>query len=535
MINTIQIQNYVTPYGIQLNLGADGFTHVYDVSDYVLYLKDSVDFSAHNTQELIDITFAFIEGTPPRNVIQFNQVYLGDFGQYNIGHDISLQPTKIFRNNAAQMFRVKTRTTGHGMSDHGNCAEFCPTTHKLYVEGVQRFSWQNWKNCAGNPIYPQGGTWIYDRAGWCPGSFGDTHDFEITPFVNMGNDSILIDYGMTQYNSYGEGSYRTSTQLIQYSAPNFINDAAVEDVVAPNNADIHKRYNPICNHPEIIIKNTGSANLTSLFIEYGLNENYSYSYQWTGNLSFLETQNVILPTINVSEFTSNNTFNVRISAPNNVTDEYQYNNTYKTNFATVNVYGNELVFIVKTNSRGYHTHYTIKNQNDDIIVNRNGLANNTVYVDTIPFIPGCYEINFFDTGNNGLSFWANNEGAGYARLRKAGFTSNLKNFEPDFGSFFNFQFVLAGQIPTPIIETDNSFEIFPNPNDGNFTIELNSNLNSEVTLSILEITGREVKTIKISDTFNSVFNFDLSNLAKGVYFVKLSGKSINQTKKLIIE
>jgi hypothetical protein len=60
LINTIQIQNYVTPYGIGLNIGTDGFTHLYDVSDYVNYLKNSVDLSAHNTQELIDVTFAFI-------------------------------------------------------------------------------------------------------------------------------------------------------------------------------------------------------------------------------------------------------------------------------------------------------------------------------------------------------------------------------------------------------------------------------------------------------------------------------------------
>ena len=27
VVNTIQLQNYVTPYGIGLNLGSDGFTH----------------------------------------------------------------------------------------------------------------------------------------------------------------------------------------------------------------------------------------------------------------------------------------------------------------------------------------------------------------------------------------------------------------------------------------------------------------------------------------------------------------------------
>ncbi len=35
--------------------------------------------------------------------------------------------------------------------------------------------------CADNALFPQGGTWIYDRAGWCPGAPVDTRDMELTP------------------------------------------------------------------------------------------------------------------------------------------------------------------------------------------------------------------------------------------------------------------------------------------------------------------------------------------------------------------
>ena len=38
-----------------------------------------------------------------------------------------------------------------------------------------------------------GGTWPYDRAGWCPGTKVDEYIFELTNLVNPGQ-TITIDY-----------------------------------------------------------------------------------------------------------------------------------------------------------------------------------------------------------------------------------------------------------------------------------------------------------------------------------------------------
>ena len=56
------------PYGINLTLGPDGWAWVFDVTDYAPLLKDSVELQCGNWQELLDLKFAFIEGTPPRDV-----------------------------------------------------------------------------------------------------------------------------------------------------------------------------------------------------------------------------------------------------------------------------------------------------------------------------------------------------------------------------------------------------------------------------------------------------------------------------------
>ena len=61
-------------------------------------------------------------------------------------------------------------------------------------------------------------------------------------------------------------------------------------------------------------------------------------------------------------------------------------------------------------------------------------------------------------------------------------------------------------------------EIFPNPNDGNFTLKYNLTL-PNATLNIVDVTGRMVSTFEIKGTAgNQTINTDLSN---GIYFWEL--------------
>lgn len=74
--------------------------------------------------------------------------------------------------------------------------------------------------------------------------------------------------------------------------------------------------------------------------------------------------------------------------------------------------------------------------------------------------------------------------------------------------------------------------IYPNPSKGLFTIE-NPDLNIR-KLKILNILGQII--LEENDIINEKYIFDISNHAKGVYFIELSGHSSNSiTKKLILE
>ena len=90
--------------------------------------------------------------------------------------------------------------------------------------------------------------------------------------------------------------------------------------------------------------------------------------------------------------------------------------------------------------------------------------------------------------------------------------------------------------PVGISEIDGiGLEIFPNPNDGKFSLDITSNTVSKVNITIvntLGITVYSAKDVKFNGKFHK--NLDLSGLAKGVYHLKVEGNGFSNTTSLII-
>ncbi|MGP8215482.1 MAG: T9SS type A sorting domain-containing protein [Bacteroidia bacterium] len=87
--------------------------------------------------------------------------------------------------------------------------------------------------------------------------------------------------------------------------------------------------------------------------------------------------------------------------------------------------------------------------------------------------------------------------------------------------------------------SDNKADInlFPNPNNGVFTVSVNVNSNEKNTMLILaDLTGRVIYKEQ-SDVYagKSSIPIDISNLAKGTYFLKISNSQYSSFKKVVIE
>ncbi len=74
-----QIMSFVTPYGIGLDLGPEGKTWYFDLTDYAPVFKGPKRITVSGGgqwQEDMDIKFLFIVGTPTRDIINTQQIWL---------------------------------------------------------------------------------------------------------------------------------------------------------------------------------------------------------------------------------------------------------------------------------------------------------------------------------------------------------------------------------------------------------------------------------------------------------------------------
>lgn len=544
VLEQYEIGRFITPYGINLDLGPEGFTWVFDVTDYAHLLQGEVDLQAGNQQELIDLKFEFIEGTAPRDVLQIDRVW-GKYKSYsykNLDDDTSLSSITVPLLPEADEFRVKTRLTGHGHnSNTGNyphCCEWKDNEHYLYVNGEPVSDWHifQYHDCGLNPVYPQGGTWPGAREGWCPGDLVIDNDFEITSFVS-GNE-VTLDYGITPVPpdnlGMGNGNYVIAMHLIQYNASNFTTDAEVYDVVTPGSADYYARKNPVCYDPEIIIRNNGTSILTSLHFDYGVSGGLQQTYDWNGQIDPHYKDTIILP-VPYSAFWLGDTlqqFNVHISNPNGIADEYTDNDVYQTSFSLPDLFDEPFILYLKTNNQAYRYHLQVRDVLGNIMMEWDNLENNTVYRDTMDFPFGCYTVELIDDEDMGLSYWAYPEqGNGYLRLFDKD-SVILKTFDSDFGRSIFYTFNLGNVSFIQESNIDNLISVYPNPFGNSVFIEFNE-LDGEKDILVYNTQGQLIYSEKEIIHNSKKLSINLEKFPSGLYIVHVNQKNLSIQKKII--
>lgn len=533
----LELINFITPYGKGLNMnGLSGKTWVFDVTDYAPSLRGPVFLGMGDGiyQEDNEITFVFYEGTSPRTARSIQQIWPNGTWvspSYNeIYNDKYFEPRMLTMDPGASMYKIRSAISGHGQE-----GEFIPRYHTISVNDTVSFTRKVWKACASNPIYPQGGTWVYDRAGWCPGADVDLAEFEITALVSPGSVAEL-DYSLPYNMNPGSSNYRVNNQLVSYGPPNLPVDAAIDYIKQPTSRTEFARLNPLCNAPVVRIKNTGSSALTSLVVTYGRTGGDMSVYNWAGQLDFLETTEITLPAPDWQSSQQNN-FIAYISMPNGNADIYNWNDTLTSDFNPPPIYPNQLIFELKTNYRASENRYIVTNSAGDTVLYRDFLNDNTVYRDTLDLAADCYTLFLTDDGDDGLSFWANTgAGSGYFRIK--GDTGNIiyKSFNPDFGNNIYHQFTTGYALPVPeISKGDIDLKIHPNPAGDYLQFEYSARPGSKADIILINIAGQAVLQQEVqSQEGKEHLLLDLSNLQNGIYFLILKSGGQRISRKVIV-
>jgi hypothetical protein len=80
-----------------------------------------------------------------------------------------------------------------------------------------------------------------------------------------------------------------------------------------------------------------------------------------------------------------------------------------------------------------------------------------------------------------------------------------------------------------------NFSLFPNPNDGNFTVKFNSNSGNDINIAVYDIRGRSIFDNSYQN--NGLFEqtLQLDKVQSGIYLVNIQDGDKKITKKIVIE
>lgn len=522
----VELMSFVTPYGINLDLGQNGKAWHFDVSDLMPVLKGNRRMTMERGgqwQEEMDLRFYFIVGTPPEDVLDIRQIWKVDQRSYSsINNNTYFAPRTIEVDTSAKRYKINSAITGHGQQ-----GEFIQRLHSIIANG-SFFTRFVWTECAVNPIYPQGGTWVYDRAGWCPGQATDIKEYDITNLIT--GNTLNVDYDVIS--AAGASNYIVSNQLVQYGAKNFSNDARLERVIRPTNETEFGRRNPSCYNPVVVLKNTGSNTLTTADIEISVNGNTPITHTWTGNLNFLEEANVNIPVAQAfwsSGSGGNNSFEAKIVSVNNGTDQYVHNNSYRSTFAMPDTLPSQIRMILRTNLAAFQNSYTIKNSSGTIVFQKSGLSASTFYNDPVTLSPGCYQLSFRDSGDDGLYFFANNSGSGFFRIANSN-NITIKDFNPDFGDGIEYYF-RVDQTTGLEENTNEAFEVYPNPTQDLIFIQSSY---ADYQWSLRDALGKEVNAGAVKKNIDRL-QISVDGLKKGMYYLMIRSGEKTENHKISIQ
>lgn len=551
-----EIMRFITPYGFGFNKSWK-HTWRFDITDFESLFRDSVEIEYRHTGYeakndrgwIIDLKFVFVEGEPLRDVLGITRMYQKSipFGDDAVFKEQTPEFTWKPKANT-HTSRIKIIQTGHGMDEPSNCAEFCPKYRYLKIDGNYVDTALVWRDdCGANPVYPQSGTWIYDRAGWCPGQNVEEYNFD---YIETGDSSHVFDLDMESYTRTGKSSnYVITCYLIEYGPIKYQNDGAILDVLQPSTHPQHSRHNPICSEPIIEVRNNGTTPIYSLDIEYGIAGGKKSKHHWTGKLNFGDKAKVRLPYTMDWTLVSNE-FEASIIQVNGQKDQDESNNTLKVPMpAPTKVFSSKIIVMFRTNNAFKETSWRILDAGGHVYKERNDFsAANTIYRDTIELYNGCFTFVVDDSGEppaeyplneDGLNWWANTfDGNGAVQLRDANNGTLLHSFPGDFGSEIRTEFSVGYHVG---LETRGQYsqdlKVYPNPNEGYFLADIPERFaknTSPMFLEISDLTGKIVHQQSVTPINTALIEVKAENLAKGVYLVKLKQNNDLCTTKVLL-
>jgi len=317
-----------------------------------------------------------------------------------------------------------------------------------------------------------------------PNQFGTSLDFS-------GGDVVEVDLSFAMDSDWNVENCELIA-FIQNTVTHEVHQATLSSMAIPDydiDAEVYKIENvPEGNctgllSPIVTIKNWGAERLTSLTINYLANNEDLHTYNWTGDLDFLDESKIDLEEFGF-ELGDLNEFMVYSSMPNGVPDENPVNDTLTQEFGYA--FMSEfyrISLLLKVDDFPQQTTYEVKDDAGNLLYSGGPFEQPNAFVrDTFNlYNSGCYQFILNDSGGDGLA-------GGFYVVREAFVGGATIKSGGDFGTKETTEFSIDW-VGVDDIELSNEIRIYPNPFENETNILLNVESNEEVIVKVYNTLG----------------------------------------------
>ncbi len=314
----------------------------------------------------------------------------------------------------------------------------------------------------------------------------------------------------------------TTKEILQAQKISLAQTVGTNNIAALELLETDPCENPIS--PSFTVRNMGSASITSMVIDYSVNDGSDTgTYNWSGNLEPEESQVIVMDPISFTEQNENN-ISIEITQVNGTADDDNIDNTIPPTVFSRLATTTTVQISILTDDYGSETSWVFEDENGNNIASGGSYSNNTLYTSYADVEPGqCYTFTIFDSYGDGICC---SYGEGYYQITSNGVVLAEGG---QFGSEESKNIKTAEQLTTGTAESIfDEISIYPNPAQGQLHIDNAGDMN----LRVYDMTGHTVLS-KNSLTNSEVINTE--PLVPGTYIVQLDNGVTVHTTQLIVK
>lgn len=353
-------------------------------------------------------------------------------------------------------------------------------------------------------------------------------------FSNDPNQSVLLEFSLASWviencefvafiqDNDTKEILQAARVLVPDLAPLYFNNASSQaiDMVPVINSSGEVA-------PRVTVANEGADALTSVDINYMVNDESLNTYNWTGNLAYGESAQVDLPVISF-ELMDDNDLLVYTTNPNGSNDEDNTNDTLATEFNSSTEIVDVIHMYLKLDDNPQETTWEVLDSNGDVVYSGGPYTEPLEYIQETFNLSkgGFYTYIIYDEAGDGLA------DPGFFQLRKGDYSMYYEN--QDFvGSQELVQFATVQTSVTPLNESE-GFTVYPNPFEDYTNVAFTMEESVKVDLTVYNIIGEVVYSASHNNLSvgSQKLEINTRDFTSGVYFVNIVIGDKVYTKKI---